>query len=366
MDNINWLALGGIILVAAAIYFLFYHVGSRLGTGPAPGLEKLPTLRAFSTNFSELAKNGKIDPVIGREEEIRKLTQVLIRRGKNNAILVGDPGVGKTAIVEGLALRIKDKAVPEVLQNKTVLGLEVAKLLSDTKYLGEFEKRIRKVMEEVTLANRSIILFIDEIHSIVQSHGTEGSVNFADILKPALARGDLQMIGATTTEEYDKYVATNPSLARRFQSIIVREPSIEESIVILQGVKDKYRDYHRVDFTDAALETAVRLTHDLVKDRQLPDKAIDAIDEAAARIKVSHVHELVPEILHEAAIKAHPEVAKIWKKIQDLDKQVETIKNGGTTDKLKDEREQLQKPVSEKGLVIIDSDDIRRVVEGWC
>ncbi len=265
-----------------------------------PGIKRITTsfLNNYSTDFTILARQGRIDPIIGRVEEVRKLTQVLARRTKNNALLIGAPGVGKTAIVEGLAQRIIKKDVPETLLNKRVLALDVATIMSGTKYRGEFEQRAKKIIQEISASQRSIILFIDEIHSVVQSQGSEGSINLSDILKPALARGDLQMIGATTTEEYTKYIKTDPSFDRRFQPIEVVEASENETLDILQGVKEKYQEYHKVTFTDAALKTAVQLGKQLITDRKLPDKAIDALDEAAAMVKVSNISTAVSTVLY--------------------------------------------------------------------
>lgn len=351
----------GIILIACITLFKNKKISS-----PADFMHtKTPVLDAFSIDFTFLAKNKKIDPVIGRSDEIRKLTQILTRKNKNNAILVGAPGVGKTAIVEGFAVQVVRNEVPESLKNKRVLSLEVSKLLSDTKYRGEFEKRIRNLLEEINAAQRSIILFIDEIHSIVQSHGTEGSVNFADILKPALARGDLQMIGATTTDEYNTYIATNPSLARRFQAVEIKEPGVIETLEILKGIKDKYREYHKVEFTDAALMVAAKLSDERIKNRTLPDMAIDAMDEAAAMIKVSHIHESITPLLYQIAAQAQPTVASLWKQIQNIDDELLTEKNKNKSNVLKKKREQYEQKLENHGVITVDSDDVRKVILEW-
>lgn len=358
----------GILIIVFVFYLAFKKENSK-SIEPKTKLARIgntPTLNAFSIDFTTLAEQKKIDPVIGREEEIRRLTQVLIRKNKNNVILIGDPGVGKTAIVEGFAVRIVEGNVPEILRNKRVFALEVAKLLSDTKYRGEFEKRIRKILEEIERAGRSIILFIDEVHSIVQSHGTEGSVNFADILKPALARGDLQMIGATTTAEYEKYIKSNPSLERRFQPIEVPQPTVEQTIKILQGVKDKYRTYHKVEFTDAAIKAAAEISAKEVHNRTLPDKAIDAIDEAAAMIKVSHIHKAIPAILFQAATQKNPKIYKVWSKIQTLDqKSLQGSNKTKLQPNLDKEREKLEKELEDTGIITIDSDDIKKIIAEW-
>lgn len=323
-----------------------------------------PTLNAFTTDFTEMARLGKIDPIIGRHEEVIRLAQVLSRRNKNNAIIVGAPGVGKTAIVEGLAQRIIDKAVPETLNNKRVLALDVANLLSGTKYRGEFEERAKKLVQDITASNRSIILFIDEVHSVIQSQGSEGSLNFSDILKPALARGDLQMIGATTLAEYDKYIKTDPALERRFQLVQVDEPNEKDTLEILQGLKDKYREYHKVEFTDAALEAAIRFSNEFVKNRTQPDKSIDAMDEAASMIRVSHIHKSIPILLYQAAAAAHPELAALWKQIQETDEQI--IKQlPGTPTELIAKREQLEDQLEQVGVLVVDTSDVKAIIDEW-
>lgn len=351
------------ILIVIVIYYVINKIGiTKILNRIRGGGSATPFLDIYTTDFTRQAQINRLDPVIGREEEVVKLSQVLSRRTKNNAVLIGEPGVGKTAIVEGLAQRISQGAVPGELSHKRVLALDVTTLMSGTKYRGEFEERAKKIINEISNSQRSIILFIDEVHSVVQSQGSEGSVNLSDILKPALARGDLQMIGATTTEEYEKYIKPDPSLERRFQPIEVKEPNEQETLHILQGVKDKYCEYHRVEFTDAALETAVKLSKEIVINRKLPDKAIDAIDEAAAMVKVSHVREPIPAILYQAAVAAHPEAARIWEQIQVIDKQ--TLSCNGQNDLIK-QRESLEKELSELGVMVVDSDDIEKVIRGW-
>ncbi|HBB37641.1 MAG: ATPase AAA-2 domain protein [Candidatus Magasanikbacteria bacterium GW2011_GWD2_43_18] len=282
----------GAVLIVIAI--LIYY-SSKKGGLSIPFLPNMKSSHSssssyggFTTDITEQAHEGKVDPVIGRDEEITRVTQILTRRRKNNVILVGEPGVGKTAIVEGLALKIVTGDVPAVLANKRVLVLQVADLISGTKYRGEFEHRVKQLVDYIKNSDRSIILFIDEIHTIMQTKGTEGSVNISDILKPALARGELQVIGATTSKEYDQYILPDESWERRFQKVMVHEPSIKESIEILKGLKKNYELYHKVIFTDESIEEAVTLSEKYIKDRHLPDKAIDLIDEAAAMI---HVHE---------------------------------------------------------------------------
>jgi len=350
-----------IVIIGVLVYYLFKKDNSEGGIGKFKNNGGVTFLDSYSTDFTQLAKTSRMDPVIGRADEVQRLAQILSRRTKNNVILIGPPGVGKTAIVEGLAQRIVSGEVPQDLLNKRVLALDVATLLSGTKYRGEFEQRAKKIVQEIINSNRSIILFIDEVHAVVQSHGTEGAVNFSDILKPALARGDLQMIGATTTEEYEKYIKPDSSLERRFQPVEVREPTEEETIVILKGVSQKYREYHKVEFTDAALEEAARLSNQLIKDRKLPDKAIDALDESGSMVKVSHIHSDVPIILYQAAVAKHPEAASLWVQIQEIDKKTRLENNV----ELKKQREDLEKKIESLGVVAVDSDDVKKVIIGW-
>ncbi len=351
------------ILAVVAIFLYLYQ--KKKGTGFKMGSSSTtPFLDMYTFDFTRQAQEGKIDPVIGREDEVLKLAQVLSRRSKNNAILLGEPGVGKTAIVEGLAKRIIENDVPSVLSNKRLLSLEVSSLMSGTKYRGEFEERAKKIVTELAAAGRTIILFVDEVHAVVQSHGTEGAVNFADILKPALARGELQMIGATTFAEYKKYIKPEPSLERRFQPIEVKEPTVEETILILQGIKDKYREYHKVEFTDAALEVAASLSSKKISGRKLPDKAIDAIDEAAAMVRVAHIHEAVPAVLYQAVKNKDNSIHESWQKLQNLDTKIQKAKNKEKS-KLVKERDELELALSKKGLIIVDSDDIEKVIKDW-
>ena len=323
-----------------------------------------PLLDTYTTDFTALAMEGNIDPVIGRHNEVIRLSQVLSRKSKNNAILVGSPGVGKTAIVEGLADRIAKGEITEILKDKRVLSLDVANLLSGTKYRGEFEKRAKTLVDEISMSGRSIILFIDEVHSVIQSQGSEGSINFSDILKPALARGDLQMIGATTTDEYNKYIKTDPALERRFQPINVSEPTIKDTINILQGVKDKYREYHKVEFTDAALEAAAILTKKKINYRTLPDKALDAIDEAASMVRVSHINGATHAVLYTAAAEKYPEIKALWKKIQEIDQQIASSSKQKIS-QLEKKRDTYKAQLESKGIFVVDITDIEKVVEDW-
>ena len=243
-------------------------------------------LKKYARDLTQAARDGKLDPVIGRDEEIRRTIQVLSRRTKNNPVLIGEPGVGKTAIVEGLALRIINGDVPESLQDKKLLALDLGALIAGAKYRGEFEERLKAVMQEVTGAAGLYILFIDEMHTIVGAGKADGAMDASNLLKPALARGDLHCIGATTLDEYRKHVEKDAALARRFQPVYVDEPSVEDTISILRGLKDRYESHHKVKITDGALVAAATLSHRYIADRFLPDKAIDLVDEAAARLRM--------------------------------------------------------------------------------
>ncbi len=247
---------------------------------------KFDTLKKYARDLTELAEQGKLDPVIGRDEEIRRVIQVLSRRTKNNPVLIGEPGVGKTAIAEGLALRIINRDVPEVLLNKKLLSLDLGSLIAGAKYRGEFEDRLKAVIKEVVESNGQIILFIDELHTLVGAGKTEGAIDAGQLLKPALARGELRCVGATTLDEYRKYIEKDKALERRFQTVLVQEPSVEDAITILRGLKEKYEVHHGVRITDAAIVAAVKLSHRYIADRFLPDKAIDLMDEAASRLSI--------------------------------------------------------------------------------
>ncbi|MBS1688625.1 MAG: AAA family ATPase, partial [Bacteroidetes bacterium] len=280
-------------------------------------------LQRYAKNLNELANSGKLDPVIGRDEEIRRTLHILSRRSKNNPILVGEPGVGKTAIVEGLAHRIINGDVPDNLKSKIIFALDMGSLMAGAKYRGEFEERLKGVIKEVSESNGEIILFIDEIHTLIGAGAMEGAMDAANILKPALARGELRAIGATTLNEYQKYFEKDKALERRFQKVFVDEPTPEDAISILRGLKDRYENHHQVRIKDEAIIAAVELSHRYITDRFLPDKAIDLIDESAAKLKLEM--NSMPEELDE-----------LERRIRQLEIEREAIKRENDADKLKE------------------------------
>ncbi len=259
--------------------------GGRQGRGAQQSTANTPTLDSLARDLTVIAKEGSIDPVIGRAKEIERVIQVLSRRTKNNPVLIGEPGVGKTAVAEGLAQQVIDGEVPETLRDKRVMTLDMGTVVAGTKYRGEFEDRLKKVMEEIRQAG-NIILFIDELHTLIGAGGAEGAIDASNILKPSLARGELQCIGATTLDEYRKYIEKDAALERRFQPIQVDEPTLEETVQILNGLRDRYEAHHRVTITDEAVEAAANLSHRYITDRFLPDKAIDLIDEAGSKVRL--------------------------------------------------------------------------------
>ena len=293
------------VLLLAILFFIWQKKRSLVTnfTGATP------TLSQYSRDLTKLAVEGKLDPVIGREEEIERVIQVLCRRTKNNPVLVGKSGVGKTAIAEGLAQHIAKKRAPRILLKKRVLALDLTGIVAGTKYRGEFEKRLKQIADEITAAKRSIILFIDEIHTLAEAGGAEGSIDADDILKPALARGDLQVIGATTAEEYKEFIKKDVTLDRRLHPILVDEPTKEETIEILQGIKRRYEQFHKVNITDEAILTAVHLAAEHIKDKSFPDKAIDLMDEAASKVSIENVDEGAnPESAAEQPMAGWPQV----------------------------------------------------------
>ena len=308
-------------------------------TSKQPSKSKTPALDTFGRDLTELAREGKLDPVIGRQDEIERVIQILSRRTKNNPVLLGEPGVGKTAIVEGLAQAIVRGEVPELLRDKRIVVLDLAMMVAGTKYRGQFEERIKAVMSEVRRA-KNVILFIDELHTLVGAGGAEGAIDASNVLKPALSRGEIQCIGATTLDEYRKYIEKDGALERRFQTIIVDEPTKEETLEILRGLKDKYEAHHRVKYTDEALEAAVELSTRYITGRYLPDKAIDVIDEAGARLRMK-------------SMSSPPDLSSLDEEIRRLEKEKEiavaqqdferAAELRDKADRLKKKREALQR-----------------------
>ena len=334
------------------------------GRTQARGRSNTPTLDNFSRDLTELAREGKLDPVIGREDEIGRVVQILSRRTKNNPCLIGEPGVGKTAVVEGLAQMIADGDVPETILEKRVVTLDLSGMVAGSKYRGEFEERIKRVLKEV-MEDGQVLLFIDEIHTIIGAGGAEGAIDASNILKPSLARGEIQLIGATTIEEYRKYVEKDAALERRFQPVTVEDPGVEESIAILKGLRGRYEDHHKVTITDGALEAAAKLSARYINDRFLPDKAIDLIDEASSKVRLSSFME--PE-----------EIKALEQEIEALEKNKEAAikaeayeKAGEIKKKQAKKREKIEKirakwekeKVSRK--LVVDENQIADVVAGW-
>ena len=323
-----------------------------------------PTLDSYSRDLTELARAGKLDPVIGRETEIKRLIQILSRRTKNNPCLIGEPGVGKTAVVEGLAQMIIEGNVPETIAEKRVLTLDLSGMVAGSKYRGEFEERIKKVIAEV-MEDGEVLLFIDEIHTIIGAGGAEGAIDASNILKPSLARGELQLIGATTIEEYRKYIEKDSALERRFQPVTVEEPSEEEAIAILKGLRGRYEAHHHVTITDAALTAAVKLSARYINDRFMPDKAIDVIDEAASKVRLT-------------AFVEPPEIKELEKEIEKLEDQKEAAirdeayEKAGTIKKKQEKKKEKIDKIREKWQKdkdtrkqVVDEEEIADVVSSW-
>jgi len=332
-------------------------------TGNSTELKDAPTLSSYGRNLCQMAQEGKIDPIIGRDTETERVIQILSRRTKNNPCLIGEPGVGKTAVVEGLAQRITDGAVPDTLRDKTIVTLDISAMIAGAKYRGEFEERMKNVMDEVR-ANPDIILFIDEIHTIIGAGGAEGAVDAANIIKPALARGEMQVIGATTIDEYRRHIEKDAALERRFQSVMVGEPSPEEAEQILMGLRDKYEAHHKLKIADDAITAAVKLSVRYISDRFLPDKAIDLIDEAASKKRITHftptadVRDLETRLKSVTAEKEEAILAEEYEKAAGLRDDEKKL-----TEEL-EEKKKAGSPVSSDGLVVTE-EDIADIVTSW-
>ena len=323
-----------------------------------------PTLDEYSRNLTQMAREGKLDPVIGREQEIRRLIQILSRRTKNNPCLIGEPGVGKTAVVEGLAQMIAAGDVPETIADKRVMTLDLSGMVAGSKYRGEFEERIKRVIAEI-VESGDVLLFIDEIHTIIGAGGAEGALDASNILKPSLARGELQLIGATTINEYRKYIEKDAALERRFQPVMVNEPGEDQSVAILKGLRSRYEEHHHVEITDEALEAAVKLSSRYINDRFLPDKAIDLIDEASSKVRLMNYTK--PDKIRqlEEKISALEEEKEQAIKTEAYEKAGEIKKK---QQKLKDRIAQAEaKWLSEResGKLVVGENEIAQVVSDW-
>ncbi|NLM44411.1 MAG: ATP-dependent Clp protease ATP-binding subunit [Clostridiales bacterium] len=338
--------------------------GASVKDGKPSQYHKTPNLNQYGRDLTEMAKEGKLDPIIGRAQETERVIQILSRRTKNNPVLIGDPGVGKTAIAEGLAQKIAEGNVPETLKDKRVVSLDLSAMVAGSKYRGEFEERLKNVMNEIR-ESKNVILFIDEMHTIIGAGGAEGAIDASNILKPALARGEIQAIGATTLDEYRKYVEKDAALERRFQPVMVGEPSKEETIQILEGLRDKYEAHHKVKISDESIKSAVELSDRYITDRFLPDKAIDLIDEAASRIRIKN-------------FTAPPDIKKLEEELASLEKEKAEAVNTQNFEKaaeirdkekeLKKELEKVKKEWNEKtneNELIVGEEDIAYIVSSW-
>ena len=342
-----------------------------VGSGTSSGSNKTPTLEEYGTNLTEQAKAGKLDPVVGRTKETQRVTQILGRRTKNNPCLIGEPGVGKTAVAEGLAQMIASGDVPETIEGKQVVTLDMGLLVAGTKYRGEFEERLKKLMEEIK-QHDDIILIIDEVHTLIGAGAAEGAIDAANILKPALARGELQCIGATTIDEYRKHIEKDPALERRFQPVVVEEPTVEETVQILGGLRERYEAHHKLRYTDEALEAAAQYSSQYISDRFLPDKAIDLIDEAGSRVRLLHAQ--LPEEAREldkelrALLKEKDgavrnqdfeKAGQLRDREMELKSQIESI-----SAKQREEDEAEKESAGEAGPVV-DEPEIANIVASW-
>ena len=333
--------------------------------GPS-GRTKTPTLDEFGSNLTQLASEGKLDPVVGRQKEIERVIQILGRRTKNNPVLIGEPGVGKTAIAEGLAQRIANKDIPDILEEKRVVTLDIGLLVAGTKYRGEFEERLKKIMDEIRGAG-NVILVIDEVHTLIGAGAAEGAIDAANILKPALARGELQCIGATTLDEYRKHIERDAALERRFQPVMVGEPSVEETIEILHGLRERYEQHHKLKIVDEALEAAAKLSDRYISDRYLPDKAIDLIDEAGSRVR------LINSQLPPAAKELDKELRQVLKEKDDAVRSQDFDRAGELRDREMEIKAQIRSIAQSKKSEaknageepMVGEEDIAHIVASW-
>jgi ATP-dependent Clp protease ATP-binding subunit ClpC len=333
--------------------------------GPS-GRTKTPTLDEFGSNLTQLAADGKLDPVVGRAKEIERVIQILGRRTKNNPVLIGEPGVGKTAIAEGLAQRIATKDIPDILEDKRVVTLDIGLLVAGTKYRGEFEERLKKIMDEIRQAG-NVILVIDEVHTLIGAGAAEGAIDAANILKPALARGELQCIGATTLDEYRKHIERDAALERRFQPVMVGEPSVDETIEILYGLRDRYEQHHKLKISDEALVAAAKLSDRYISDRYLPDKAIDLIDEAGSRVR------LINSQLPPAAKELDQELRQLLKDKDDAVRRQDFDRAGELRDREMEIKAEIRAIAQSKGTAresgedspVVTEEDIAHIVASW-
>jgi len=331
---------------------------------PSQGRTKTPTLDEFGSNLTQMAADGKLDPVVGRQKEIERVIQILGRRTKNNPVLIGEPGVGKTAIAEGLAQRIANKDIPDLLEDKRVVTLDIGLLVAGTKYRGEFEERLKKIMDEIRQAG-NVILVIDEVHTLIGAGAAEGAIDAANILKPALARGELQCIGATTLDEYRKHIERDAALERRFQPVMVGEPSVEETIEILYGLRERYEQHHKLKILDEAIEAAAKLSDRYISDRYLPDKAIDLIDEAGSRVR------LINSQLPPAAKELDKELRQVLKAKDDAVRSQDFDKAGELRDREMEIKAEIRAIASSKKTdagesdPFVDAEEIAHIVSSW-
>ncbi|MBD2015379.1 ATP-dependent Clp protease ATP-binding subunit [Microcoleus sp. FACHB-53] len=339
---------------------------AEVTSGASQGRTKTPTLDEFGSNLTQMAGEGKLDPVVGRAKEIERVIQILGRRTKNNPVLIGEPGVGKTAIAEGLAQRIANNDVPDILEEKRVVTLDIGLLVAGTKYRGEFEERLKKIMDEIRQAG-NVILVIDEVHTLIGAGAAEGAIDAANILKPALARGELQCIGATTLDEYRKHIERDAALERRFQPVMVGEPTVEETIEILYGLRERYEQHHKLKILDSALEAAAKLSDRYISDRYLPDKAIDLVDEAGSRVR------LINSQLPPAAKELDKELRQVLKEKDDAVRSQDFDRAGELRDREMEIKAEIRAIAQSKKTdsgsdepgPVVDEEDIAQIVASW-